>query len=130
MINPLSTISMTAIEIVSAAKTSVRAFLSDSPARRGGIALKLYPNKNAKPTDKMILGSAGQKSAEEMTMPIISPMAHPVRQCSVARSAVVFADVFMTSFYIPPWGMSIGEQYLFFYSRGNTLNLKRCLAYE
>ena len=80
MTNPLSTISMTAIERVSAIRTSVNAFLMDKLARSNGTELNEYPNKNARPIDNIMLGTVVQFNADDITIPKTSPMAHPVRQ--------------------------------------------------
>jgi hypothetical protein len=49
--------------------------------------VRLYPKKNASPIDRTIVVKFGSPAAVPITMPAISPIAQPVRQCRVALSA-------------------------------------------
>ena len=88
----LSTISMIAIDTVSAASAMRAAARTASPPRTNGIMVKMYPDTNARAIASAIVWRLLQPSAVPITMPSTSPMAQPVRQCSVAVSAVRSSD--------------------------------------
>lgn len=92
MIKALSDNSITAIETVSAISASLSARRRVSPCLNSGIILNEYPKTNARKTEMAILGAADQANAVLIIMPIISPIAHPVRQCKVALAAVLLSE--------------------------------------
>ena len=82
--NALSTISITAIDSVSAASATAIAARNATPARSTG-AHRERVAEQERQRDRQDHGRPrGQPSAVPMTMPSTSPIAQPVRQCSVA----------------------------------------------
>ena len=77
-----------AIETVSAARTSRSACLAGMPARSSGVADSVYPKTNARAIATAVLRPLPHPRAVAAMSPTISPMAHPVRQCSVADAAI------------------------------------------
>lgn len=84
---------MVAIEAVSEAKASLNDFDTPMPFLKRGKILKVYPKINARNIDKATLAVAPHTRAVDIIMPNISPIAQPVRQCSVALAAVLFNEV-------------------------------------
>src|SRR5690606_26141033 len=84
----LSTSSITAMETVSAASATLTAAFRDTPARTTANRVKEYPKTKARAMASTIVGTLPHNSDVPMTMPRISPRAHPVRQCSVAFTAI------------------------------------------
>jgi hypothetical protein len=84
----LSTISIVRIESVSAASTRVNAALSPMPIFISGKIDKVYPNTNASAIDTAIVTKLLHPNAAPRMRPNISPTAHPVKQWSVALTAV------------------------------------------
>jgi hypothetical protein len=88
----LSTTSITAMEIVSAASATGIAAPSASPLRSNGTIVSEYPKKNASTTASAIVCQLPHPSAVPMIIPSTSPIAQPVRQCAVAERATRFSD--------------------------------------
>ena len=61
-------------------------------ARRIGPRVSKYPKKKARTTEMVIDAALPQPNAVAITIPNTSPIAHPVRQCSVARTAERFSE--------------------------------------
>jgi hypothetical protein len=83
----LSTISMIPMLIVSEASAIGITAASASPARSSGRLVSEYPKRKASATASATVPQSENPSAVPITIPAISPIAHPVRQCSVALSA-------------------------------------------
>ena len=83
----LSTISMSVIDSVSAAKARRAAAANASPEASRGRSVREYPNTKARATERSMVGTSSQPRAVPITMPNTSPMAQPVRQWSVALKA-------------------------------------------
>ncbi len=90
-ITRLSTSSIVAIDSVSAAKTTLRAAKKPRPAFSNGSVDSAYPNRNARPIASAIVTAAESPRAVPIIRPRISPIAQPVRQCSVALAAMAFS---------------------------------------
>jgi hypothetical protein len=95
--NALSVSSITDMEAVSEARATFKDFLRPNPPASSGLILSEYPKRKARTMEIEMLAKAAQSSREEITMPIISPMAQPVRQCNVALAAVLFNPVIALS---------------------------------
>lgn len=85
----VSTISMVAIEKVSDAKARRADRLKPMPCLSNGRMVNEYPKRNARPIASAIVACMLQPKLEPMTLPRISPIAHPVKQCNVACMAVL-----------------------------------------
>ena len=85
----LSVTSITAIERVSAASTTVSAAPRVMPAFKSGRVDRAYPKRKASPMAKIIVIWLGHPRAVPIIKPRTSPMAHPVRQWSVALIAIL-----------------------------------------
>jgi len=84
----LSTTSIVAIDSVSAARTTPSAPKKPSPPLMSGSVERVYPNRNARPTASPIVARVLSPRAVPTISPPISPIAHPVRQWSVALAAI------------------------------------------
>jgi hypothetical protein len=84
----LSMTSMVAIEMVSAANAMPTARRSATPDLRTGIMVSEYPNTKASTTANATLGQLPHFHHVARTIPRTSPIAQPVRQCSVADTAI------------------------------------------
>ena len=91
-ITPLSMISITAMESVSAANASFIAGPNASPPRSNGIMVREYPNRKARTIESAIVTEFDRFIADPITIPRTSPMEQPVRQCTVALKATRFRE--------------------------------------
>lgn len=84
----LSTISMTVIESVSEANASRSDVWKASPPARSGRRASAYPKTKARTTARATEAMFPHPSRVPMTRPNTSPMEQPVRQCTVAETAM------------------------------------------
>lgn len=77
---------------VSEASASPMAPPQAMPARRKGYSVMAYPKVKANATARATVGQLPHPSAVPSAMPATSPMVHPVKQCSVAMSAVRLSE--------------------------------------
>lgn len=99
---------MARIDVVSAAKTNRKAFLNDSFALTSGQVETEYPDRKDKIEARVIVCLACKPVWVPMVTPIISPMAQPAKQWSVALKAMfpaapcdvcVFVDIGILAFW-------------------------------
>jgi hypothetical protein len=86
----VSTISIVVIERVSAAMTTVSAVQNLAPPLTSGKVESENPNIKARTIASKVVSSVLQLNAVPMIRPNISPIAQPLRQCSVALTAILF----------------------------------------
>jgi hypothetical protein len=84
----LSTSSIAAIDTVSATTATRTAARSGRPGRRTRRTVNAYPNRNASTTARAIVGTSPRPVTVPITMPRISPMAQPARQCRLTLTAM------------------------------------------
>ena len=63
-----------------------------SPARTSGSIVSEYPKTNARTTESAIVAGLPSPAAVPITIPSTSPIAHPVRQWSVASAATRLSE--------------------------------------
>lgn len=83
----LSIISIDVIDAVSASNASLTAFLKVTWLFIMPRSDNEYPNMNAKTMDKNTVQKFDKPNTDPQIMPKISPIAQPVKQCSVACKA-------------------------------------------
>src|SRR4051812_3192181 len=91
-ITRLSKTSMVAIDKVSAANTMLNAAAAPRPALSNGMLEREKPKTNASAIEMATVAAFDKPAAVPMIRPAISPMAQPVRQCSVALAAIALTD--------------------------------------
>ena len=92
-INKLSTISIVAIDNVSDATAVRHLIFIFGIWCRSDHTVRPYPNRNASEIASIILGNAVQPHQVLSSIPRISPIAHPVRQCRVALAAFLHDSI-------------------------------------
>lgn len=80
----LSIISIVTMDRVSDANAMGKAFRKLIPFFKSGLSVSEYPKKNANIIASMMVAGLLQPNPEPIAVPVISPMAQPVRQCKVA----------------------------------------------
>lgn len=88
----LSTIVIVRIETVSAASTRRNAFLNEAPALTIGRVDTLYPEINERIAASSTVSREAKLNVVPIVTPMSSPIAQPIRQCSVALAAIFLME--------------------------------------